>query len=120
MDPKRHWRRLVGLLAAAALLSWGGAAAAEARRGEGLIVAKNVREQTLSLDGGVVLQVTERTRIEAADGRRLGFGDLVAGAHRGPFVEAVPGATIRYEASSRGHTGPLRAEWIRVGGGPAR
>ena len=107
-------RRCAGVLVTGLLiLTLAGAASAETISGEALVLAKDVAHGTVTLDGQIVLQVRESTRIFSADGARIGLAQLpVARLVSGGF-EARPEATVRYQARRDG--GALIAEEIRAG-----
>ena len=87
--------RLLGL-ATLALLA-GAPAAAEEMSGEAPVFGKDLKRQTVSLEGGIVLQVNEHTQIRDAEGRRIGLPELPVARQDGPFYEISPGTTVRWE-----------------------
>jgi hypothetical protein len=94
-------RSLAGLLGAIAL-AWGGVAFAENLRGLGLVTGKDVVAGTVTLSGGVVLQVAESTHIADASGRRLTLEELPVAPRAGGGVRMTGDATVRYEATRGG------------------
>jgi hypothetical protein len=87
---------LVGLTVLA-LSGVAGAASTNAISGTGLVVEKDVAQGTVTLDAGVVLQVSESTRIVSADGVRITLAELPVARLGGGGLESSPEATIRYE-----------------------
>jgi hypothetical protein len=95
------------------ILTLAGAATAQTVEGQALVLEKDVAEGTVTLDGGIVLQVDESTRIVSEDGRRILLVQLpVARRHGGGFVESEE-ASVRYQARRVGAA--LLAEEIQVG-----
>ena len=73
--------------------------------GKGLIIEKNIDSSSLKLHTGVVLKVTETTKISDQHGKRIGIGDLVVTSSEGG-VHANGEAFVRYSgrAGSKGVT----------------
>lgn len=84
--------------------------------GQGLIVEKNVEKGLLTLDTGVVLEVTATAKIISAEGKRITLADLaVASAlDRGGMRVAGGDAMVHYKGRSSG--GRVSAYSIRVVG----
>ena len=112
-------RRCAGMLVTGLLiLTLAGPAAAETISGEALVLEKNVAQGTVTLDGGIVLEVREDTRIIAANGARITLlGLSVARQVSGGFEES-PDATVRYQARIVGKK--KVAEELEVLGSPPR
>jgi len=112
-------RRCAGMLVAGLLmLTLAGPAAAETISGEALVLEKDVAQGTVTLDGQIVLEVREDTRIVAANGARITLLGLpVARQVDGGFEESGD-ATVRYQARMAG--GKKVAEEIEVLGRPPR
>jgi hypothetical protein len=100
------------LITALLILTLAGAAAAETVSGEALVMEKDVTHGTATLEGGIVLQVSESTRILAADGRLITLAQLPVARRVGGLAEASLDATVRYEA--RVVSGEYVAEELRV------
>ena len=119
---KHGW---LGWMVCVALAVWLGfadpAAGTQPVTGEGLIVEKNVEQDVtkgrITLDTGVVLEVTARTKITSAQGKRLTLLELpvaqAAGAGGG-IIAASGDAMVRYQGMVRG--GRLSAYVIQVMG----
>ena len=107
-------RKCAGALVTGLLvLGLAGAASAETVEGQALVLAKDVVHGTVTLDGQIVLQVQESTRIVSADGGRIMLTQLpVARRHGGLYQESVE-ATVRYQARRVGAA--LIAEEIQAG-----
>jgi len=115
-------RRSAGMLVIGlvvlALAGVAGAATADAIAGEGLVLEKNVARGTVTLDGQVVLQVRDSTRILAANGRRITLLELPVARRVSGLPELSADATVRY--SGRRVDGKNLADEIRVGVQPPR
>jgi hypothetical protein len=103
---------VIGLMALALVVSVG-AAATDAIYGEGVVVEKNVAQGTVTLEGQIVLEVGESTRIVAANGRRITLAELPVARRVSGLIEASADATVRYQGRRVG--GENLAEEIRVG-----
>jgi len=110
---RRYAGMLVIGLMALALAGTAGAAASDAIHGEGLVQEKNVAMGTVTLEGQIVLQVRDSTRIVAANGRRITLRELPVARRVSGLIEASAEATVRYQGRRVG--GENLAEEIRVG-----
>lgn len=110
----RAGRRWSVLLALALGLATAGAtgAAADVFEGTGLVVAKDLKERTVTLMPDRVLHLDGQTRILDADGGFLPLVALTVARRVGGGAEADGDAMVRYRAERRG--GKLVAERIRV------
>ena len=107
-------RRCAGMLVTGLLiLTLAGPAAAETISGEALVLEKNVAQGTVTLEGQIVLQVRDSTRIVAANGRRITLRELPVARRVSGLIEASAEATVRYQGRRVG--GENLAEEIRVG-----
>ena len=110
-------RRSAGILVIGlvvlALAGVAGAARGDAIAGEGLVLEKNVAQGTVTLEGQIVLQVRDSTRILAANGRRITLLELPVARRVSGLIEASSNATVRYQGRRVG--GENLAEEIRVG-----
>ncbi len=100
-------------LFAACLLTWEAPASASSPE-MGLIVEKNLETNRLTLHTGVVLQVTEATRLLSKAGTRITLDSLKVTEASDGVVVADPDAMVRYEGRIRG--GVVSATMIRVVG----
>jgi hypothetical protein len=105
-------------LAVLALTGMAGATTSGALSGEALVLEKNVALGTVTLEGQIVLHVSESTRIIAANGRRITLAELPVARRVSGGIEESVEATVRYEA--RLVAGEKVADEIRVGGMPPR
>ena len=77
------------------------AAAGEVVTGSGLIVEKDVGKGLLTLNTGIVLVVTARTKIVSDHGTRITFAELsVAPVVKGGLLQASGDAMVRYKGSA--------------------
>ena len=112
-------RRCAGVLVTGLLiLTLAGPAAAETISGEALVLEKNVAQGTVTLDGGIVLEVDEGTRIIAASGGLITLLALPVARQVSGGYEESGDATVRYQARIRG--GKKVAEELEVLGRPPR
>jgi hypothetical protein len=95
------------------ILTLGGPATAETIEGQALVLAKDVVQGTVTLDGNIVLQVQESTRIVSADGGRIMLTQLPVARSVGGMFKESEEATVRYEARRVGNA--LVAEEIVAG-----
>ena len=96
-------RRCAGMLVTGLLiLTLAGPAAAETISGEALVLEKNVAQGTVTLDGGIVLEVREDTRIIAANGARITLLGLSVARQGSGGFEAGPDAAVRSRARGGG------------------
>jgi hypothetical protein len=100
------------------ILTLAGPAASQALSGEALVLEKDVAEGTVTLDGGIVLEVRESTRIIAASGGRITLLGLPVARQVGGGYEESGDATVRYQARMK--SGKKVAEEIEVLGRPPR
>jgi hypothetical protein len=100
------------------ILTLAGAATAQTVEGQALVLEKDIVEGTVTLDGGIVLQVDESTRIIDSDGKRITLVGLLVARRVGGLAEASLNATVRYQAQLV--NGKRRAEVLEVLGGPPR
>ncbi len=114
MDSARRYAGMlvIGLMALA-LAGAAGAAATDAIYGEGLVLEKNLARGNVTLEGQIVLQVSDSTRIVAANGRRITLAELPVARRVSGLIEASSGATVRYQGRRVG--GENLADEIRVG-----
>ena len=111
-------RCAVVLVTGLLILTLAGAAASATISGEALVLEKDVAHGTVTLEGQIVLQVKQSTRILDANGRSIALALLpVARRVSGGFEESAE-ATVRYEARLVG--GERVAEEIQVVGGAPR
>ena len=112
-------RRCAGVLVTGLLiLTLAGPAAGQTISGEALVLEKDLAKATVTLDGGIVLEVRESTRIVAADGALITLLTLpVARQVSGGYEESL-NATVRYQA--RMANGKKVAEELEVLGRPPR
>jgi hypothetical protein len=80
----------------------------------GLIVEKNLETNRLTLHTGVVLQVTNATRLLSKAGTRITLGSLKVTEASDGVVVADPDAMVRYEGRIR--RGVVDATMIRIVG----
>ena len=114
MRPARRYAGLlIAGLVALALASGSGAADSDAISGEGLVLEKNVAQGTVTLEGQVVLQVRESTRIVGANGQRITLRELPVARRVSGLIEASSAAAVRYQGRREG--GKNLAEEIHVG-----
>ena len=77
------------------------AAAGQVVTGSGLIVEKDVARGLLTLNTGVVLVVTVRTKIASERGKRITLAELaVAPVVKGGLLQASGDAMVRYKGNS--------------------
>jgi len=111
--------RCAGMLVTGLLiLTLAGAAAAETISGEALVLEKDVALGTVTLEGGIVLEVREDTRIIAANGARITLLSLPVARRVSGLAEESLEATVRYRARMSG--GKKVAEELEVLGSPPR
>ena len=106
-------RRCAGMLVTGLLiLTLAGPVAAETISGEALVLEKDVALGTVTLEGGIVLEVDESTQIVATNGRRITLVGLPVARRVSGLAEESLGATVRYQARMVG--GKKVAEEIEV------
>lgn len=107
-------RRCAGVLVTGLLiLTLAGPATAETVEGQALVLAKDVVHGTVTLDGQIVLQVQESTRIISADGGRIMLTQLPVARRTGGGYTESEEASVRYQARRVGNA--LVAEEIQAG-----
>jgi hypothetical protein len=82
--------------------------------GAGLVLEKDLAQQTVLLDGQIELQVTPETRILDARGNPITLETLPVAPRKDGFVEITGEATVSYQATVEG--GKLVARSIKVRG----
>jgi hypothetical protein len=82
--------------------------------GVSLVLEKDLAQQTVLLDGQILLHVTPVTEMLDAEGALITLADLPVAPNDDGLVEMSPEAMVRYEASASG--GKLTATSIVVQG----
>jgi hypothetical protein len=101
------------------LLALGAArAGADELSGHGLVVAKDVAHGTLTLDGGRLLRISERSVLEGVEGGRITLAEIGVAEDAGGGYGAVPNASVRFEGQPQGRE--IRVEHLRVLRGPVQ
>lgn len=103
----KRWMRRIGRLATAAAIAFvlGGPAAswADEVRGRSLVMAKDLAEGTILVNGGRVLHVSATTAFADAAGGRMTFAELPVARQDAPQMYVVSAdATIEWEGTRRG------------------
>ena len=83
-------------------------------KGVSLVLEKDLAQQTVLLDGQILLHVTPETEIRDAQGALITLAELPVAPNEEGLVEMIPEATVKYEASASG--GKLIAKSIVVQG----
>ena len=80
------------------LLAFAPTAAATVIEGNGLVVGKDMTTRQLTLLSGLVLQVTETTRLISKAGRRITLAQIVVAPSENGVTRMLPEAMVRYQA----------------------
>ncbi len=110
-------RRMAVAAAVLALAGVAGPAAAGNVSGENVVLEKSLESRTLRLDSGLVLKVTDSTRIMGPNGNLLPLSAVPAGRRVGDGWQLKGNEAIRFEARTA-KKGQAVADEIQVLGVP--
>ena len=109
-----RWIPGIAGLVLALILGLGAPSVAVAGSGSGLVVAKDLATNRVTLHTGVVLEVGEHTRLLSAKGKRITLDDLELAPTTLGLVQAYAPAMVSY--AGREHEGIVDATMVRVKG----